>query len=79
LPFKVLVAPLDWGLGHATRCVPLIQTLKQAQCHVYVAGNPTSLKLLQQEIAGVEYLPLAGYNIQYASKRNLALKILKQV
>ncbi|TKK71574.1 glycosyl transferase family 28 [Ilyomonas limi] len=78
LPLKVLVAPLDWGLGHATRCVPLIQSLKQAQCHVYVAGNPTALKLLQQEVSGVEYLPLDGYNIQYSSKRQLAWKILKQ-
>lgn len=78
LPLKVLVAPLDWGLGHATRCVPLIQILKQAQCHVYVAGDPTILKLLQQELTGVEYLPLDGYNIQYSSKRTLAPKILKQ-
>jgi len=79
LPFKVLVAPLDWGLGHATRCVPLIRTLKQAQCHVYVAGNPTALKLLQQEVTGVEYLPLDGYNIRYSSKRNMAWKILQQI
>ena len=78
LPFKVLIAPLDWGLGHTTRCVPLIQSLKQAQCHVYVAGNPTALKLLQQEVTGVEYLPLEGYNIRYSSKRRLAWKILKQ-
>jgi len=79
LPFKVLVAPLDWGLGHATRCVPLIKTLKQAQCHVYVAGNPTALKLLKQEVTGVEYLPLDGYNIRYSSKRNMAWKILQQI
>lgn len=79
LPLKVLVAPLNWGLGHATRCVPLIQILKQAQCHVYVAGNPTALKLLQQEVTGVEYLSLEGYNIRYSSKRNLAWKILKQI
>lgn len=78
-PLKVLVAPLDWGLGHATRCVPLIQTLKQAQCHVYVAGNPTALKLLQQEVSGVEYLPLSGYNIHYSFKRKLVWKILKQI
>jgi len=79
LPLKVLVAPLDWGLGHATRCVPLIQTLKQAQCHVYVAGNPTALKLLQEEVSGVKYLPLDGYEIRYSSKRQLAWKILKQI
>ncbi|MBU3745270.1 MAG: glycosyl transferase family 28, partial [Sediminibacterium sp.] len=24
---KVLVAPLDWGLGHATRCIPIIAAL----------------------------------------------------
>ena len=24
---KVLIAPLDWGLGHVTRCIPIIRAL----------------------------------------------------
>ena len=25
----ILVAPLNWGLGHATRCIPIINALEE--------------------------------------------------
>ena len=31
---KILVAPLDWGLGHATRCIPIINELVRQDCTV---------------------------------------------
>ena len=30
IPSKnILVAPLNWGLGHATRCIPIIKALEE--------------------------------------------------
>ena len=37
--FRVLVAPLDWGLGHATRCVPIVRELLENDCEVWLAGE----------------------------------------
>ena len=28
---KIIVAPLNWGLGHASRCVPIIKELQKNQ------------------------------------------------
>lgn len=41
---KVLVAPLDWGLGHATRCVPIIRSFLDigAEVSLGVCGNISS-------------------------------------
>ena len=39
---RVLVAPLDWGLGHATRCVPIIKSLLNHQKKVFLAGSGNS-------------------------------------
>ena len=36
---KVLVAPLDWGLGHATRCIPIIKELTNQGCTVIIAAD----------------------------------------
>jgi hypothetical protein len=36
---KLLVAPLDWGLGHATRCVPVIRDLLNNHCEVWLAAK----------------------------------------
>ncbi|BAV09370.1 conserved hypothetical protein [Filimonas lacunae] len=75
-----LVAPLDWGLGHTTRCIPVIHQLQQCGYQVFVAAEGAQVHLLQQEFPGITILPLRGYRIQYTQhKRWLALKILQQL
>ena len=77
---SVVVAPLDWGLGHATRCIPLIKSLLNAGCSVSIACNKTAQSLFLQEFQNLHYLPLRGYNIRYSSsKRLFAFKILQQI
>ncbi|MDQ2752336.1 MAG: glycosyl transferase family 28 [Bacteroidota bacterium] len=79
-PLRVVVAPLDWGLGHATRCIPLIKSLLDAGCSVYVACNSTAQSLFLQEFSNLHILPLQGYNIRYtSSKRLFPFKILQQI
>jgi len=34
---SVCIAPLDWGLGHATRCITLIRALESLQYNIYIA------------------------------------------
>jgi UDP:flavonoid glycosyltransferase YjiC (YdhE family) len=45
---KVLVVPMNWGLGHATRCVPIIQRFLQDGHSVYLSGSGASGQFLQQ-------------------------------
>lgn len=75
---KLLVAPLDWGLGHATRCVPVIRDLLNNRCEVWLAGEESQEKLLREEFPSLPFLPLKGYRIKYA-KTGLTGKILLQV
>jgi uncharacterized protein (TIGR00661 family) len=75
---KLLVAPLDWGLGHATRCVPVIRDLLNNHCEVWLAGEGTQEKLLREEFPLLPFLPLKGYRIKYA-KNGFTGKILLQV
>ena len=64
-PISVLVAPLDWGLGHATRCVPIINELIQQGARVIIAANPGQNTLLKSEFPQIEYIETEGYNIRY--------------
>lgn len=76
----ILVAPLDWGLGHATRCIPIIQCLLQEGASVVIAASGPQKALLAVEFPQLEYLPLQGYGIQYASGRTgTLLKLLAQI
>ena len=67
----MLVAPLDWGLGHTTRCIPLIQALLHQNFIILLATEGNSAALLSKEFPNITILPLDGYNISYASKKVL--------
>lgn len=68
-PFKqkhlILFAPLDWGWGHTTRCIPLMKYFQDLGCDILVACNSTQKNLIEREIYGVRFIPLEGYNIEY--------------
>lgn len=77
---NVLLAPLDWGLGHATRCVPVVRELLRQGCNVLLAGEGKQQALFQQEFPDLRFLPLPGYRIEYASSGwGLAVKIVAQI
>ena len=65
---RTLVTPLDWGLGHATRCIPIINELLKNKVDVIIAGNGRSLELLKKEFPNLKFLNLHAYDIRYFSK-----------
>src|SRR6185295_4527180 len=78
--FRILVAPLDWGLGHATRCIPIINELLGNDCDVWLAGEGSQEALLRSEFPQLSFLSLAGYNIEYSrTPGGLLLKLLLQM
>ncbi len=64
---RVLVAPLDWGLGHATRCIPIIDELQRRGCEVIIAGSGDSLELLKNEFPANKTFDLPAYHPRYPS------------
>lgn len=76
---KILLAPLDWGMGHTARCVPLIKKLQQRNNHLVIACTIQQKQFLQQELDNVEYVNLFGYNISYSSVLPLWVKMLLQL
>ena len=60
----ILVAPLDWGLGHATRCMPIIQTLIDNGYTVMIAASGKQQILLKQAFPTLTFIELKGYQIQ---------------
>ncbi len=61
----VIVAPLNWGLGHATRCIPIIEALQEAGATVILASDGGALALLRREFPHVRAVELPAYNIRY--------------
>lgn len=75
---RVMVAPLDWGLGHATRCIPIIHELLALECEVLLAGSGQSLQLLKQEFPHVNSIELPGYAPVYPASGSMMFKLALQ-
>ena len=61
----ILVAPLNWGLGHATRCVPLVRDLERKGVRVILASDGAALRLLKTEFPHLLVVQLPSYRIRY--------------
>jgi hypothetical protein len=71
----IFVAPLDWGLGHATRCVPLIRKLSLNNTLI-LGVTPLTKIIFDDEFPNLKKIDLEPYNISYSKKQSLTLKLL---
>ncbi len=76
----VLISPLDWGLGHATRCVPLIRILLSNKFTVLIAASGPSAILLKNEFPDCIHLSAPEARFLYSrSRRWFALSVIIQI
>lgn len=76
---RILVTPLDWGLGHATRCIPIINKLQQKDCEVLIASSGYALLLMKEEFPNLKTFELAAYNPTYSAKGDMIKTMLTQL
>ncbi len=62
---KLLIAPLNWGLGHATRCIPLIRHYLAAGDEVVLGGDGESIMLLRQTFPALRVIDLPSLELRY--------------
>lgn len=75
---NILVAPLNWGLGHATRCIPIIKALLDNGDQPIIGSDGPALELLKKEFPNLKAVELPAYDVEYADKgEHLKLKLLK--
>ena len=64
----VCIAPIDWGLGHATRCIALIRALTALNYTIYIASEGHQETILKEAFPEAHFLKLKGYRVRYAKK-----------
>ncbi|HEY4628832.1 MAG TPA: glycosyltransferase [Flavobacterium sp.] len=74
----ILIAPLNWGLGHATRCIPIIKALQENNYIPIIASDGISLEILRKEFPYLQFLELPSYQIEYSKNgKNFKWKLLR--
>ena len=75
----VLVAPLDWGFGHATRCIPIIRLLISKEYKVSIASSGNAVKILRKEFPDLNFFLLPAYGAIYSRYLPFMIHIFLQL
>lgn len=70
----IFFGALDWGLGHATRCVPIIKELLKHN-RVILGVTPLTKPIFEEEFPEVKKIEVPPYNITYSKHLPLWLKL----
>ena len=76
---RILVCPLDWGIGHATRCVPVIRKLQENNAEVVIGADGRTFEFLSKYFPELELIRMPGVEIRYPASGRMATKILLQI
>ncbi|NNK81462.1 MAG: glycosyltransferase [Flavobacteriales bacterium] len=75
-----LVAPLNWGLGHATRCIPLISEYLEKGWQIHMASDGDALELLRREFPKLIFHDLPAYDVRYSrSSESMMMTMVSQI
>lgn len=75
----ILVCPMDWGLGHATRVVPIIERLLDRKVRVVLGADNKPLEFLKGRFSQCESVRIPGYQPVYQKKGSLTLKVSSDI
>ena len=76
--FKILVCPLDWGIGHATRCVPVIRQLQKENHELILAADGKAFDFFKANFPGNKIIRFKGVSVKYPAGNKMMLKMMLQ-
>jgi hypothetical protein len=76
---RIMIAPLNWGLGHSTRCVPIIHELLKAKKEVIIAAEGFPLQFLKKEFPALKTIEFKGISIKYSPSNSQIWAIIRQL
>lgn len=75
----VFVAVLNWGLGHATRSIPVINQLVHRKIEVTIGSDGAALHLLKQEFPTLRFVELPAHKVVYPAHGSFMLNMIMQL
>jgi len=76
---KIIICPLDWGWGHATRTIPIIKNCVDLGHEVWLGSSGSSAELLKKEFPKLNHIHLPNYKVKYSQTNTQIFAILIQL
>jgi hypothetical protein len=63
---NILICPLEWGLGHTARMIPLARSLQELNYNIHFGSGEEHLSFFKSEVQGATYIDFPGFRINYS-------------
>ena len=63
---NILICPLEWGLGHAARMIPVVSKLLDMDQNVLIGSGEEHLNFFRKELPGLTYIDFPGFKPSYS-------------
>lgn len=63
---NILICPLEWGLGHSARMMPLAARLREMNNNILIGAGENHLSFFRNEIQGLSYINFPGFKPVYS-------------
>lgn len=73
---KILICPLNWGLGHASRIIPIIKLLQEYNHQIIIGAYGNGLDFLRKELPESDFIELKGIKVKYSKQNSQLIKML---
>ncbi len=76
---RILICPLNWGIGHASRLVPIINELIEVGHEVIIAADKGPLEFLKIAFPKLEFVIFPGFEPFYSRRNTQVFNTLASV
>ncbi|PIP54746.1 MAG: hypothetical protein COS14_12800 [Bacteroidetes bacterium CG02_land_8_20_14_3_00_31_25] len=76
---NILVCPLNWGLGHASRDIPIISEFVKREHNVIIAGSENPIEIIRTEFPNLKFVKFSGFNISYPNNGSFVFYFLLRI
>ena len=74
---RILLSPLNWGMGHVSRCIGLINELQHSQNKVIIACDDEQKEVFNSYFNDLEFISHKGYPFKFKGKGNFSWDLMK--
>ncbi|MCX6253398.1 MAG: glycosyltransferase [Bacteroidia bacterium] len=64
--YNIFICPLEWGLGHAARMIPVARKLREMNNNIFIGSGEEHLSLFRNELPGLSYIKFTGFKPGYS-------------
>jgi hypothetical protein len=76
---RILISPLNWGMGHVARCIPLIDLFLKNGNTLFIAANSHQISIFKAYFPSIQFIEHSGYPFGFGGKGKFEKDLFRQM